>query len=322
MNVGLGMGGDGRPNGLPGREGTDYFFPDQSEFDFLVRMGVRRGRVGFVSERAVPGPAGRGKVSEVYAKEIIRTARYAKQAGVKVLWDMHNYSGHSTTSNSAGRKLIGSPEYPVNACGDMWGLLLDRLMQDHDFQDATYGFDLMNEPIVSWNVWRQALQHAVNRVAKAAPGYMVACEGVHYSNTTYWTERNPGMELITHPQGNRFLEYHGHLYLDNGEDGFWTDPTEKADKPQPDVARRRLAQARAWKNKHGRKFCIGETNVPGGYPKHQAELDILLHECVADGIDVYPFYVSRHASGSGHDLMAPANRSTLDIIKKYSMAQA
>jgi endoglucanase len=321
VNLGLGMGGDTIAGGLPGREGHHYFFPNQAEFDYCASLGIPKTRCGFLSERAVPGPAGKGKVSEEHALQMIRTARYAKNAGIKVLWDMHNYSGHSTTNKSGDRKRIGTSEYPTEALGEMWFKLLDRLLQDPDFQDATYGLDTMNEPIISWAEWKPALQHAVNRIAEVAPGYMVICEGIKYANTPNFVTNNPGAETITHPHGKAWLEWHGHLYLDNGQDGFWTDAKETKDQVEADIGLKRIKPFADWGKKHGLKLGIGETNVPGIYPNHQRELDKMLAFCVENGIDVYPFYIARNAAGSWHDLQKPENKSTLDIIKKYSMVQ-
>ena len=313
LNLGLGQGGD---SVLPGRHNTNYAFPNLDEWKQEAAKGFKRARVGFLWERAFPGGAGRGKLDEAHLQLMHETASYAKQVGMTILWDMHNYSGYSTTGTSANRQRIGTPAVPTNALGDDWNVLAAALMANPTTKSVTYGFDIMNEPIISWAAWKPAAQHAITSIA-AVSDAIVVIEGINYSNTTNWVTNNPGMETLVHPKGKEYLEFQGHLYLDNGQDGFWTDAIETQDKPQTNVARNRLRAFREWGAKHGLKLGIGETMVPGIYPKHLAELDILLGECVEAGIDVYVFFAARGAGNNWHNINKPENKPTLDIILKH-----
>ena len=313
LNLGLGQGGD---SVLPGRHNTNYAFPNLDEWKLAASQGFKRARVGFLWERAFPGGAGRGKLDSAHLQLMHDTAAFAKQVGMTILWDMHNYSGYSTTSTSANRQRIGTPAVPINALGDDWKVLAAALMANPTTKSVTYGFDIMNEPIISWATWKPAAQHAITSIA-AVSDAIVVVEGINYSNTTNWVTNNPGMETLVHPKGKEYLEFQGHLYLDNGQDGFWTDAVETQDKIQPGTARNRLRAFREWGAKHGLKLGIGETMVPGIYPKHLAELDILLGECVEAGIDVYVFFAARGAGANWHNINKPENKPSLDIILKH-----
>jgi len=321
VNLGLGMGHE---QVVPGKHGHHYNWPNLDEFKKVADDGFGIARCGGLWERWKLGGAGkgRGQLNHEEMDRMLQVASFAKQTGMKVLWDKHNYSGYSATGNASNsiRKKIGSPEVPIEALGDDWELALEYLWKDDTFREVTHGFDVMNEPIIPWSTWKPALQHTINRIGKISDARVI-CEGINYSNTTHFPTNNPGMELLTHPRGKQFLEFHGHLYLDNGQDGFWTDSVETKDQPQADVARKRLKAFKEWGQKHGLNLGIGETMVPGIYPKHIEQLDILLSECVEAGIAVYLFFSARGAGSNWHNIYKPENAPTLKVIRKHLAKQ-
>lgn len=321
VNLGLGMGHE---QVVPGKHGHHYNWPNQDEFKKVADDGFGIARCGGLWERWKLGGAGkgRGQLNHGEMDRMLQVAEYANNVGMQILWDKHNYSGYSATGNGSNsiRKKIGTPEVPIQALGDDWALALEYLWKHEHFRKATHGFDVMNEPIIPWATWKPALQHTINRIG-AISDARVICEGINYSNTTNWVTNNPGMELLTHPKGKQYLEFHGHLYLDNGQDGFWSDGVETADKPQLDVARKRLKGFKEWGQKHGLNLGIGETMVPGIYPNHIKELDTLLGECVDAGIAVYLFFSARGAGNNWHNIYKPENAPTLKVIRKHLAKQ-
>lgn len=322
LNAGLAMGGDTAAGGLPGKHNQHYFWPTLGEFQLMKAMGVSCVRVGFLHERMCPGGVGKGTISPVYLAEAKQCFKDAKEAGMTLVMDMHNYTGYSTTNTSKNRIRIGQPGYPIEALGNDWKMIARAFMDDANGQDVIEGFDFMNEPIVSWAIWRQAAQHTINMIGEEAPDRDIHLEGINYSNTTNWVTNNPGIELMTHPVSKSKIVWHGHLYLDRGQDGFWTDGIETQDKVDANIGISRIASARDFAKKHGHRLVIGETMVPGIYPNYLIAFDRFLAHNVANGIDTYVFYFSKHAAKSWHDLYyKPENRPTLEIVKKYSMQQ-
>lgn len=313
LNLGLGQGGD---TVLPGTHGTHYNFPNLDEWKLAAEQGFKRARVGFLWERAIRGGAGSGNLDPEHLRLMHQTAAYAKQVGMTILWDMHNYSGYSTTTSKTGRQKIGTAAVPVNALGDDWRVLAAALMSDPTTRAVTYGFDIMNEPIIPWATWKPAAQHAINRIAEVSDK-VISVEGVNWSNTTNWVTNNPGMETLAHPRGKQYLEFQGHLYLDNGQDGFWTDSVETTGKVDPNVGILRIKSFLDWGRKNGLKLSIGETMVPGIYPEYVEALDRFLAHNVENGVDTYVFFAARGAGTNWHNINKPENKPTLDAILRH-----
>lgn len=316
LNLGLGMGGD---TVLPGKHGQHYNFPNLDEWKQAAAQGFKRARVGFLWERAIRGGAGTGNLDEAHMQLMHQTASYAAQVGMTILWDMHNYTGYSTTSTSKDRKKIGAG-VPIEALGNDWKVIAKRLMSNPVTRRVTYGFDLMNEPIISWDIWKQAVQHAINQVASVAPDKVCGIEGIAYSSTINWVKNNPGMENITHPNGDEFLEFHGHLYLDERASGYWDTPKDKTGKADPMLGVNRIRSFAEWGKKHGKKLAIGETMAPGIYPEFVKALDNMLAFNVENGIDTYVFFAARGAGDNWHNINKPENKPTLDVILKWANA--
>lgn len=315
LNLGLGMGGDGPAGGLPGKHGTHYNFPNLDEWKQAAAQGFKRARVGFLWERAIRGGAGSGQLDEAHMKLMDQTAAYAAQVGMTILWDMHNYTGYSTTNTSKDRKKIGAG-VSIEALGNDWKVIVQRLESNATTKAVTYGYDLMNEPIIGWDVWKRALQHAVTEVGNISDK-VLACEGIAYSSTINWVKNNPGMENITHPKGKQYLEFHGHMYLDEHSSGFYTTAQDNKDQFDPQTGPKRIASAQAWAEKHGLKFCVGEINTPGRLKTAVVALDNTLGHNVQHGIDTYVFYAARGAGNSEHNINHAANKPTLDVILKW-----
>lgn len=313
LNLGLGQGGE---SVIPGKHNTNYFFPDRADWELAASQGFKRARVGFLWERAIRGGAGSQQLDNRHMDLMIETAHLAKDVGMTILWDKHNYSGYSRGSNASGsnRQRIGSAEVQIQSLGDDWATEIEYLFKDSTTREVTYGFDIMNEPVISWDVWRQAAQHAINRIAGVAPDKVCGIEGIAYSSTINWVKNNPGMENLVHPHGKQFLEFHGHLYLDHAASGFWTTTQDKTGKADPGIGINRIKSFHEWGKRHGLKLAIGETMVPGIYPEFVAALDNMLAYNIENGIDTYVFFASRAAGGNWHNINKPENKPTLDVI--------
>lgn len=317
INIGLGMGAESR---VPGKHFTEYRYPQLAEWQLVAKDGFKCGRLGFLWERLIRGGVG-GTLSMDDIKLIAQSCEFAKQVGMTVMLDMHNYSGYGfgPNANNSLRDKIGTSRVPTRALGDDWFRIVEALWKFPVCREVIEGFDVMNEPIISWAAWKPALQHCVNRIAEIAPDKYIGCEGIKYSGTIHWVANNPGMETITHPKGKQFLVFHGHYYLDLGSDGFWTTPQEMADQIDPQTGVKGSQSYLNWLQTHGLRGAIGETMVPGIYPKSVQALDNALDLWLRHGLDVFMFFSAHGAGNNWHNIYKPENANTLKVIRKYSL---
>ncbi|WP_462383416.1 glycoside hydrolase family 5 protein [Pseudomonas sp. Marseille-QA0892] len=318
LNIGLGSGGDWI---LPGKDGTEYRLPTRRDWEGAAKHGFKSTRLGFLWERMTGGGApGRGQVNGYFVDRLLKSLEIGREVGMDVsALDMHNYAGYSTTDTSKDRKKIGTSAVPIHALGDDWAAFLTELMKNDVARTMITGIDVMNEPVgIKWDVWKQALQHAVTKIAGVVPDLPIHLEGINYSSTIDWVKNNPTMHEIVHPRGKDFLIPHGHLYLDERASGFWETAKDKADDFQPDDGIKSLQSFYNWCVQNGyKRRAIGETWVPGGFPRSQKSLDNMLGWCIDHGVDVYLWYWSEGANGSIQDMQSAKNRSTLDIALKH-----
>lgn len=327
INLGMGAGGD---SVLPGIHGRNYALPSEAEIKRAVSYGFKRFRVGFLWERAIK-PGGR---SELYRgkdssgnnytiEEMIRVGQTCKKYGATVKWDMHNYGGYSTTGSSANRKKVGSSGGPsIDVYANDWLAIINALKSDKDCWDATYGFDTMNEwESMTYAVVKAAGQKVLDVCAKTAEKKIFIFEGINYSSTTNWVQNNPDYYMLNHPLGKQYIEFSGHLYLDAGADGYYTegDVLSSQDAARgwthATVGLERIKGFANWCKANGVKGNIGENIVTGSMSKLMVGEAALLKFCYDSGIDVYIFGMGDWFGNNAHNIELEVNKPMLALTQ-------
>lgn len=325
VNLGMGMGASGR---IPGVQGTDFNYPIESEIIRAKGYGFRRFRVGGLFERFFKtlgstemymGHDARGK--EYSTTSVIRVGRTCYLHGCTVKWDpFHNYG-------SAFGKKIGSPggltfDQYAQACR----AFILHVKSDPHAWAATYGFDLMNEWMgMDFDPIFKANQRVLDVCADILEDKMLVIEGKDYSSTVNWVRNNDGFKNLKDPRGPGFIEFSGHLYLDQDASGFYrSGDTAKAPSTPESIGLDRLKGFADWIEKHGFRGNIGETIVPGDMPRLLKGLENMLHECRKRGIDVYIFGMGDwfgKTPTTVHNIEIARNKPMLDLAQRFAKGQ-
>lgn len=126
-----------RPATLPGVANTDYLVPREQDFAYFSQQGLTLIRLALTWERLQPEIF--GPLSAAYLAHVDRCIALAKQYGMQILIEPHNYGGRSI--NGVNYK-VGTTEVPIAAFADFWRRMAERYVND----PGIYGYDLMNEP--------------------------------------------------------------------------------------------------------------------------------------------------------------------------------
>jgi endoglucanase len=228
---------------VPGREGTDYFYPTPSTIDYFARTGMNTIRVPFRWERVQH--ALRGELDAAELAHIDATVAHATARGMNVVLDVHNFAANNG-------KLIGSPAVPVAALADLWGKLAA-----HYKGNRKVIFGLMNEPQgLPTETWLAATNATIDAVRRSGAANLVLVPGNGWSGAHSWLSRSYGtpngdvMLGVVDPAGN--YAYEVHQYLDANFSG--TDPHCRDE----DVGVAALTSFTAWARSHGKQAFLGE----------------------------------------------------------------
>jgi Cellulase (glycosyl hydrolase family 5) len=135
-------------NANPGVYNKDYWYPTDGSnridpntgldsFGYLSSRGVKLVRLGLRWERIQPKL--KGPLSTTELKRFRIALIHAREAGVQVIVDLHNYGGYCTNS---GRKALNTSALPISAMEDVWR----KLSLHFDDHSEVVAYDLMNEP--------------------------------------------------------------------------------------------------------------------------------------------------------------------------------
>lgn len=328
VGTNLGMG-QGASNRIPGTQGTDFNYPIESEIIRAKGYGLTRFRVGGLFERFFKrqgstemylGKDAKGK--EYSSASVIRVGQLCKKHGCTVLWNpFHNYG------TVFGKKVGSSDGLTAEQFGQAWRTFILHVKSDPDAWAATHGFDLMNE----WSGMQfdpifDATQAVLDACADILEDKFIVPEGKDYSSTANWVRNNDGFKNLKDPRGPGFIEFSGHLYLDQDASGFYkSGDTARAPHTPESVGVDRLKGFADWIDQHGFRGNIGETIVPGDMPGLLKGLDNMLVMARDRGIDVYMFGLGDWFSDSYttvHNLEIGRNRPTLELVQKFTKAQA
>lgn len=202
--------------------------------------------------------------STVNFTQIDQCLAHASALGMKVILDVHDYGKYGGEGDSPK---IGSATVPVSAFVDLWSQIADKYKNN----DTIYGYDLMNEPILEFDVWTDAAQQAVDAIRKKDAKRYILVEGLGASKATLWSSTSGSQNRfldIRDPIGR--LVYSAHSYWDYkesppnwGSDGIYVS----TDVPHPQIGVDHVRPFVEWlKNERPYAFGnIGEFAVPNNY---------------------------------------------------------
>ncbi|WP_395764650.1 glycoside hydrolase family 5 protein [Stutzerimonas balearica] len=257
--IGVNLSGAGfAPHVVPGKHGTNYFYPEKRHFKYYADKGIRLIRFPFIWER-VQHNLGEDLDGE-QLRLLKRTLDFAMQHGQKVILDMHNYGryqGH----------LIGSSDVPYAAYAQVWQKLAKRF----GGHPALLGYDIMNEPHGTVGLWPGAAQAAVDAIREVDQQTLIFVEGERWSSAYHWPLVNANF-LVKDPAER--IVYEAHLYFDEDFSGKYLPGKSRNIDPMLGVERARPFVE--WLQKHGQKGFLGEYGIPDDLPEASVAMDNLL----------------------------------------------
>lgn len=248
------------PETLPGKEGTNYVFPDVSYLDKWQEGGIKVIRFSIIWERLQP--VQKGPLDPVYAKGVDTFLEQAAKRKMAVIIDIHNYGRYYN-------KIIGTPDVPTASYKD----LMKRVAKRWGTNPGTYGYDLMNEPYGDADkYWKVNAQAGIDSVRVYDQTHPIYVEGRAWSNTAMFPDLNADLLTLTDPSNN--LVYSAHLYLDEGSSGQYASRINGSFDPMIGVNRAKPFVEWLIRNKKRGQF--GEFGIPGNDPRWLAGMDNLL----------------------------------------------
>jgi endoglucanase len=307
VNIGQAGGGD---TVLPGTPGRNYFWASAAQITRWAGYGAKKSRVGIAWERIqrkLFGPLDPG-----YSKELLDNIKLHGKVGLKVLVDVHNYVGYSTTNTSANRQKIGTAAVPHGALADVDAKIVALIKSDPEAYAAFYGIDLCNEPvdIPSVDVWVKEAQLCIDAIRKIDMQCAIAVESFDWATTASFKAKG-NQKLFTLKDPANRIEIHTHLYMDENAGGSYTH-----DNIDPQVGVNRMKECIALCKAAGFKHCLGEVGAPGYMPKALAALKNALIYARDNGSDCYAWWATENAKENIMSLEADRNKPALDAFRE------
>lgn len=307
VNIGQAGGGE---TVLPGKAGTNYFWASAAQITRWAGYGAKKARVGIAWERIqrkLFGPLDPG-----YSKELLDNIKLHGKVGLKVLVDVHNYVGYTTTNTAANRQKIGTAAVPHGALADVDAKIVALIKSDPEAYAAFYGIDLCNEPvgIPSVDVWVKEAQLCIDEIRKIDMQCAIAVESFDWATTASFKAMGNEKLFTLKDPANR-IEIHTHLYMDaNAGGGYGHDNID------PQVGVNRMKECIALCKKAGFKHCLGEVGAPGFMPNALAALKNALIYARDNGSDCYAWWATETAKENIMSLEADRNKPALDAFRE------
>lgn len=203
-------------NANPGRYQTRYHYDRQATFDYLAARGVDHVRIPFRWERLQPKLGSHLDGAEV--RRLRAVIARARDAGLKVILDMHNYGAYYLSNGSEGvRRPIGSRHVSIKAFADVWRRIA------LEFGGSVLGYALMAEPYdlpgpSPARLWEKASQRALHAIRATGDATLVSVAGYAWSALSRWHQVHPD-GWIEDPVDS-FL-YEAHHYWDRDHSGSY-----------------------------------------------------------------------------------------------------
>ena len=255
---------------IPGRPGTDYFYPSPATVDYFAAKGMNVLRVPFLWERLQPTLG--AELDDAELKRIDAVVAYASTKGVTTILDVHNYAAYR-------RQPIGTEGVAPESLGNLWGRLAE-----HYKSNTKVIFGLMNEPKnLRTETWLEAANAAIAEIRRRGARNLVLVPGNGWTGAHSWLSHSYGtsngevMRDIVDPANN--FAYEVHQYLDGDFSG--THPNCKSET----IGVQTLTNFTQWLRQNGKRGFLGEFGA-GADTTCLAALDAML-KFMGDNSDVW-----------------------------------
>ncbi len=267
--------------------------PLDTMFPYYTSRGFNLVRIPYKIERCQPGGPGTALGSDsksaAYMATLVDLGVKARAAGMKVMWDAHNYAKIRIASDGwANDYYVGTSQFPVSALADFHvkfanyaGLVL-----------ADDQIDLMNEPTTSLAYNGQQvvtdqitwINACISALRAAGKQNLIHAPGMSYSSASGWSYHGTDqMAAGIVDSANNFC-IHLHQYTDQDQSG-------SQDNTFYGIWYSKLLRAaREGALKYGYKLFLGEFNSTFSTNSSQATVNAgrnALHECMQEVI-AYP----------------------------------
>jgi endoglucanase len=245
---------------LPGRAGTDYFYPRKSTIDHFADRGMNTIRLPFRWERMQPALRSDLDTAELDRLAVVVSLASARE--LTVILDVHNYAAYR-------EQPIGTADVTADALADVWRRLATRF-KDND----RVVFGLMNEPKgLPTETWLAAANAAIAAIRQTGAKNLILVPGNGWTGahswfgTSYGTPNAQAMLGVTDPANN--IAFEVHQYLDSNYSG--THPQCRGEQ----IGVTTLQRFTQWLHDHGQRGFLGEFGG-GSDPVCMAALDGML----------------------------------------------
>jgi endoglucanase len=208
--TGVNIAGAEFGSAIPGRAGTDYFYPTAATIDYFSDKGMNVLRIPFRWERLQPSLHGELDKNELRRLDGVVANATGKR--MTVVLDVHNYAAYR-------KQPIGTGAVSLDALADLWGRLADRYKNNDKVV-----FGLMNEPKgLPTERWLAAANSAIAEIRRHGAGNLILVPGNGWTGAHSWLRGNYGtangavMDKIVDPVGR--YAYELHQYLDKNYSG-------------------------------------------------------------------------------------------------------
>ncbi|WP_291327870.1 glycoside hydrolase family 5 protein [Desulfovibrio sp. UCD-KL4C] len=229
---------------LPGKEGTNYFWPKAADVKMYASAGATILRIPFKWERMQPTLYLPLEKSELNHLDTI--IREAKKENVLIILDPHNYGNYRGN-------IIGSMKTPTDAFLNFW-----KRLATYYKNTPQVVFGLMNEPHShSAKDWAYIVQKCIWSIRGTGAKQLILVPGTRWSGAHSWLSGNKSnadaLKNIFDPENNFMFEVH--QYLDKRSSG-----TESLCVNE-NIGIKRLEGITKWLRKNKQKAFLGEFGI-------------------------------------------------------------
>jgi endoglucanase len=254
--------------GPKGIFGIDYTYPTRQEFDYYKSKGFSAIRLPFDIGRVQPN--GLQPLNQSELSHITEAVEYARQKGLYVILDPHNY-GKMWSQIANNFEPIGTSTYVPNSYfADFW----QRLSTVYkNYPNVLYG--LMNEPnIQNPTDWKASAVAAINAIRSVSATQTILIPGTYFTSAATWTTNGNSAAWTGYkdPVGGPFM-FEMHQYLDANYSGTSSTCV-------PGSGSSVLTSATAWLAANGYKALLAEFDWYNDFGKTGG---VVSAECQTEG---------------------------------------
>ena len=268
-----------------GEDGYHYSFPSKADIDYFYSKGLKLIRLPFRWERVQPDLNG-ALGGANYLKQIKDLVDYARDKGVWMILDMHNF----------GRRPVNGTDFVIGQqvhltkehFADVW----KKLATEFKGYPNIWGYDLMNEPhdMGSSTLWRTLAQTAITAIREVDTKTPIIISGDAWSTATGWVGASDNLKDLADPSNK--LIYQAHTYFDKGKGGTYekvvngvTVPTTyEEEQANPQTGVENIKPFVQWLKANKKVGFIGEYGIPNDDSRWNVVLENMLKYMVDNGV--------------------------------------